>query len=54
MLADQLREVEVPIMKWCKHKEDLVGAEICAGIAEGGKDTCQGDSGGPLMCKLVN
>ncbi|EYF06132.1 serine protease [Chondromyces apiculatus] len=22
---------------------------ICAGLAEGGKDTCQGDSGGPLV-----
>ncbi|KAK6628111.1 hypothetical protein RUM44_010593 [Polyplax serrata] len=49
--ADQLREVEVPIMLRCKHKEDLAGAEICAGTAEGGKDTCQGDSGGPLLCK---
>jgi len=24
---------------------------ICAGLAEGGKDSCQGDSGGPLMCQ---
>ncbi|XP_061444113.1 serine protease 33-like [Rhineura floridana] len=25
---------------------------ICAGYAEGKKDSCQGDSGGPLACKL--
>jgi secreted trypsin-like serine protease len=24
---------------------------MCAGLAEGGKDTCQGDSGGPLVAK---
>ena len=24
---------------------------LCAGIAEGGKDSCQGDSGGPLMAR---
>ncbi|NXA57132.1 KLK6 protein, partial [Nothocercus julius] len=23
---------------------------LCAGVAEGGKDSCQGDSGGPLIC----
>ena len=23
---------------------------ICAGEAEGGKDSCQGDSGGPFVC----
>ena len=24
---------------------------LCAGLAEGGKDSCQGDSGGPLLVK---
>nr|XP_009665540.1 PREDICTED: anionic trypsin-1-like [Struthio camelus australis] len=23
---------------------------LCAGVAQGGKDSCQGDSGGPLSC----
>ncbi|KAL0275641.1 UNVERIFIED_CONTAM: hypothetical protein PYX00_003439 [Menopon gallinae] len=51
---DQMREVEVPILSKCRHIEDLAGDEICAGVAEGGKDTCQGDSGGPLLCKDAN
>ncbi|KAK7500658.1 hypothetical protein BaRGS_00008233 [Batillaria attramentaria] len=30
---------------------DSIGPEkLCAGAAEGGKDSCQGDSGGPFMC----
>lgn len=36
-----MREVEVPIWENCKHEEDKVGKEICAGLAEGGRDTCQ-------------
>jgi hypothetical protein len=27
---------------------------ICAGLAEGGKDSCQGDSGGPLVTKAAD
>lgn len=36
-----MREVEVPIWENCKHEEDKAGKEICAGLAEGGRDTCQ-------------
>ncbi|KAL3276424.1 hypothetical protein HHI36_011809 [Cryptolaemus montrouzieri] len=51
---DHMREVEVPILKSCKHREDREGHEICAGLFEGGKDACQGDSGGPFMCQNPN
>jgi hypothetical protein len=50
-IADHMREVEVPILPSCKHREDNEGLELCAGIPEGGRDACQGDSGGPLLCR---
>lgn len=49
--ADQMREVEVPVLPNCKERADILGDEICAGFPKGGKDTCQGDSGGPLLCR---
>ncbi|KAF4531310.1 hypothetical protein B566_EDAN018309 [Ephemera danica] len=50
---DQMREVELPVLQSCKHLEDRKGAELCAGLEQGGKDACQGDSGGPLLCQLT-
>ncbi|XP_017765064.1 PREDICTED: trypsin-1-like [Eufriesea mexicana] len=50
-----LHKVSVPIIatKKCSKAYEEVGGvpkgEICAGLAEGGKDSCQGDSGGPLV-----
>lgn len=49
--ADQLHEVNVPILETCNHRRDVEGDEICAGYPKGGRDACQGDSGGPLMCR---
>ncbi|XP_042877664.1 transmembrane protease serine 9-like isoform X2 [Penaeus japonicus] len=48
-----LQEVEVPVISNAKCEASYPGAilptSLCAGLAEGGKDSCQGDSGGPLV-----
>jgi secreted trypsin-like serine protease len=52
--SDTLRKVDVPITAddacTASYKDEFDPATmVCAGLAEGGKDSCQGDSGGPLV-----
>lgn len=52
--SDTLRKVGVPVTAddACaeSYGDDFDAASmVCAGLAEGGKDSCQGDSGGPLV-----
>lgn len=52
IFPDDLQQVMLPIVSNATCKEHMVGIEdymLCAGFAEGGKDTCEGDSGGPLV-----
>jgi len=53
----ELQQVSVPIIdtETCNQRS-WYGGEVsdnmlCAGFAEGGKDSCQGDSGGPMVCQ---
>uniref|UniRef100_A0A3B5L6V9 Peptidase S1 domain-containing protein n=1 Tax=Xiphophorus couchianus TaxID=32473 RepID=A0A3B5L6V9_9TELE len=47
-----LQEVEIPVVSesQCSASHgSITGNMICAGLAEGGRDSCQGDSGGPMV-----
>jgi secreted trypsin-like serine protease len=57
MTTNDLMQVDVPIIDnaTCKaypRYSNVYEGSICAGYAEGGKDSCQGDSGGPLFMKI--
>ncbi|RJQ69926.1 serine protease [Pseudonocardiaceae bacterium YIM PH 21723] len=52
--SDDLRKVTVPIISDANCAKSYTSGlhpatEVCAGLAEGGKDSCQNDSGGPLI-----
>jgi hypothetical protein len=57
--TNELMQVEIPLVSEEVCRKAYQGNKIdhrmiCAGLAEGGKDSCQGDSGGPLVAKAAD
>ena len=61
LTSTHLREVTVPVVTnavcsagYASDGITIADTMLCAGSAQGGKDSCQGDSGGPIAIKDTN
>lgn len=55
-LSPYLHKAEIPLIDFAQCARDyssersaIDGRNLCAGLAQGGRDSCQGDSGGPMV-----
>lgn len=57
-LPRKLQKVDIPLIRKevCSknYPNSITDRMLCAGYAQGGKDSCQGDSGGPLVATADN